>query len=288
MSDDAEADLFSGDDELPKADLQVVARVATILRLFTPAQPTLKAAQAADVLGMRRSTIHRYLSSLELHGLLKKAGDGGYELGPLVDQLASLGLGRWRIQDAAGPVMDELASATHQTAVLSVWGGSEPVITQVREDASQTVHVSVRVGATLPVESAQGLTFLAFLKDGRARQRLIASLDDDQAQQMQRKLSAVAARRIAMHQRVVQGVRTIAVPILGSDGNIRATLAVVGTTNSIPEDIDSGIAQALRAAGETLTTLIADADPASPPVAEKSSKSTSAENNRRKHVRELQ
>jgi DNA-binding IclR family transcriptional regulator len=288
MSDDAEADLFSGDDELPKADLQVVARVATILRLFTPAQPTLKAAHAADALGMRRSTIHRYLSSLELHGLLKKAGDGGYELGPLVDQLASLGLGRWRIQDAAGPVMDELASATHQTAVLSVWGGSEPVITQVREDTSQTVHVSVRVGATLPVESAQGLTFLAFLKDGRARQRLIASLDDDQAQQVQRKLSAVAARRIAMHQRVVQGVRTIAVPILGSDGNIRATLAVVGTTNSIPEDIDSGIAQALRAAGETLTELIADADPASPPVAEKSSKPTPAESNRRKHVRELQ
>ncbi|MEU0506522.1 helix-turn-helix domain-containing protein [Nocardia sp. NPDC005998] len=264
MSDESEMDPRNSDDDIPKADLQVVARVAAILRLFTPGQPTLRPTQAAESLRMRRSTIHRYLSSLELHGLLKKAGDGGYELGPLVDQLASLGSRRWRIQDAAGPVMDELAAATHQTAVLSMWGGSEPVITQVREDASQIVHVSVRVGATLPVESAQGLVFLAFRKDERARKRLIANLTEDQAQRTQQKLASVVAQRIAIHQRVVQGVRTVAVPILGSDGDIRATLALVGTTNSIPEDIDSGIAQALRAAGETLTGLIADVDPASP------------------------
>ncbi|MEU1980890.1 IclR family transcriptional regulator [Nocardia sp. NPDC019395] len=287
MTDDVTSNLDATDEDLPKADLQVVARVATLMRLFNPRQPTLKPTQAAEALGMRRSTIHRYLSSLELHGFLKKTGDGGYELGPLVDQLASLGLGRWRIQDAAGPIMDELAAATQHTAVLSVWGGSEPVITQVREDSSQTVHVSVRVGATLPVDSAQGLIFLAFLKDGRARQRVLSGLGDDQKQQLQRKLAAVAQRRIAMNQKVVQGVRTIAVPILGSDGNIRATLAVVGTTSSVPDDIESGIAQALRAAGQTLTELIADADPASPPAAHHAPPAVPA-GNRREHAPELQ
>nr|WP_179282699.1 helix-turn-helix domain-containing protein [Rhodococcus sp. 15-1154-1] len=264
MANGRDPSLEIEEEDLPKADLQVVARVATILRLFTPAQPTLKPSQAAEALGMRRSTIHRYLSSLELHGFLKKADEGGHELGPLVDQLASLGLGRWRIQDAAGPIMEDLAASTHQTAVLSVWGGGAPVITQVREDTSQTVHVSVRVGATLPVESAQGLTFLAFLKDDRARRRNYAALDADRAQELQRKLTDVSAHGIAMHQRVVEGVRTIAVPILGSDSDIRATLAIVGTVNAIPDDIDSGIAQALRAAGAALTELITDVDPASP------------------------
>lgn len=266
MTDGTEPSFDIGEEDLPKADLQVVARVATILRLFSASSPTLKPGQAAEALGMRRSTIHRYLSSLEMHGFLKKSGEGGHELGPLIDQLASLGLGRWRIQDAAGPIMDELAATTHQTAVLSVWGGSEPVITQVREDETQTVHVSVRVGATLPVESAQGLTFLAFLKNDRARRRVYAALDDDRARELQRKLSAVSARGIAMHQRVVEGVRTIAVPILGSNNDIRAALAIVGTVNVIPEDIDSGVAQALRAAGKALTELIADVDPASPAI----------------------
>lgn len=273
MTDGTDPSFELGEEDLPKADLQVVARVATILRLFTPAQPTLKPSQAAEALGMRRSTIHRYLSSLELHGFLKKSDEGGHELGPLVDQLASLGLGRWRIQDAAGPIMEDLAANTRQTAVLSVWGGGEPVITQVREDTSQTVHVSVRVGATLPVESAQGLTFLAFLKNDRARRRAYASLDQDRAEELQRTLAAVSTRGIAMHQRVVEGVRTIAVPILGSDNDIRATLAIVGTVNAIPDDIDSGIAQALRAAGKALTDLITDVDPASP-VAENHSSTT--------------
>ena len=266
MSDNTEASPDIGEEELPKADLQVVARVATILRLFSAAQPTLKPGQAAEALGMRRSTIHRYLSSLEMHGFLKKSSEGGHELGPLVDQLASLGLGRWRIQDAAGPIMEDLAATTRQTAVLSVWGGSEPVITQVREDETQTVHVSVRVGATLPVESAQGLTFLAFLKNDRARRRAYAALDEDRARELQRKLTAVSANGIAMHQRVVEGVRTIAVPILASDNDIRATLAIVGTVNVIPDDSDSGVAQALRAAGKALTDLIADVDPASPSI----------------------
>ena len=60
------------DADAPKGDLQVVARVAAILRMFSPHRQTIRPADASEELGLQKSTAHRYLSSLENHGLLKR------------------------------------------------------------------------------------------------------------------------------------------------------------------------------------------------------------------------
>lgn len=239
-----------------RADLQVVARVADILRLFTPTHPQMRLADATEALDLGRSTTHRYLSSLENHGFLKRVDGVNFELGPLIDQLGALSSGRWRVMEAAEPVMQQLSSSTRQTAVLSVWGGTAPVITRVTEDSSQIVHVSVRLGSTLSVESAQGLVFLSEMSPSRLTELLRPGSSAETIARLNERLAEVRSAGIASVETVAQGVRALAVPVHGPSGDIRAALALVGTMQSVPSNLDSGIAQALISAGHDLTALI--------------------------------
>ncbi|MDQ4055130.1 MAG: IclR family transcriptional regulator [Actinomycetota bacterium] len=262
-------DLTSGVEELApgaapgpngagRADLQVVARVATLLRLITPNQATIGLTEATEALGpgVSKSTAHRYLNSLVNHGFLKRVDGTRYTLGALVDQLGVVAANRWRVMEVAGPVMQELATGAHQTVVLSVWGGMGPVIARVTEDTSQVVHISVSVGSTLPLESAQGLMFLAHLTNRDASRPLVQLLPPQQLLAMQDRLEQIRADGIASHEQMVAGVRAMAVPVLERDGTIVATLAVVGTLNSVPADTSSGVAQALTRSGKQLSRLV--------------------------------
>jgi len=242
----------------PRGDLQVVARVAALLRLITPMTPTIGLAEATEGLGpgVGKSTAHRYLNSLEYHGILKRVEGTRFTLGPLADQIGALAMTRWRLSEVAAPVMRDLAGSARQTVVLSVWGGMGPVITRVTEDESQVVHISVRAGSTLPFESAQGLVFLAHLSDVRVQETLARSIPATRLEQLRAELEAVRRNGIASYEQVVAGIRAISVPVFDRDGQITAALAMVGTLNSIPADINSGPGQALRGAGEQLTRFL--------------------------------
>lgn len=246
--------------DLPSGDLQVIARAAALLRLFTPSHRTIKLNAAADALGLRRSTTHRYLASLENHGFLKRVDGTSYTLGPLVAQLGTLATGRLRVVEAAAPLMQELAAQARQTAVLSVWGGLGPVIARVHEDTSRVVHVSVQLGATLPFESAQGMVFLANMRDSRVVRRLLATLPEDRMAEFDRQLDRARSDGLVVSDRVVDGVRTLAVPILDADDDVCAALALVGTLNSMSEESHSGLAQALVATGRRLSEMVRGAN----------------------------
>lgn len=53
-------------------DIQAVSRTAQILTLFGPETPEVTVAEAAERLGLNRTTLHRYFVSLEAAGLLER------------------------------------------------------------------------------------------------------------------------------------------------------------------------------------------------------------------------
>ncbi|QJU54976.1 IclR family transcriptional regulator [Herbiconiux sp. KACC 21604] len=251
--------------EGPRGDLQVVARVAAVLRLFSPTQPTIGLSEASSGLGLQKSTAHRYLTSLENHGFLRRVEGARFALGPLLDQLGALTVSRWQVMEAAAPIMRELAATTRQTVVLSVWGGMGPVVVRVTEDDSQIVHISVRVGSTLPYDSAQGTMFLAHLTDRRVSENLAATLSPERLAALRENLAAVREAGISIDEHVVAGVRALAVPVFDRDGRITAVMAVVGTSNSVPADPEGGVAQGLIAAGRLLERRLQGGDGAHDP-----------------------
>lgn len=242
-------------------DIQVIARAAQVLRLFSSTQRCLRVADASAELGLQRTTIHRYLTSLTNAGFLERDGDGSFRLGPLLVQLGTVALRGLRVLEVAGPYVQQLADEGDETAVLAVWGGLGSVVARVHEPVDRLVNISVRVGSALPLEAAQSLVFLAFLSDPTIEQRLLAQLPDVRRREIRDQLVAVRREGYIVSSQVVQGIRAIAAPVYDGNGAICATVAVLGTVSSIPDQGRTGLVLALLRTAARLSEVLGHTAP---------------------------
>lgn len=237
-------------------DIQVVARVAQLLRLVTPQQPVLKVPDVVRSVGLGRTTVVRYLNSLANVGILERREDGGYVLGPLQQQLGALALHGTRVLDLADPELSDLAADAGVTAVLSVWGGHGPVVVRCIEPPDAITAISVRVGGTLTIDSAQALVFQAFLPERDYHQRLLSQLPSDQQRALQSQIDQVRADGFVSNQQVAQGLVANAVPIMDSRSSIVASIALVGTVHALSENPRTGQSRALMLTARRLSEAL--------------------------------
>ncbi|MGH3383157.1 MAG: IclR family transcriptional regulator [Nocardioidaceae bacterium] len=241
-----------GEREGAAGAIQSVARVCAILDLLAD-QHELQAVGVAERLGLERTTSHRYLSSLLKCGYLKRDSEGRHVAGPALVQLAVSTLGSASPVAAAGPYMRRLVEEIHRTVVMSMWGGDGPVVCRVEEDDSRLVQVSVRVGSALPHDAAQAQAFLAFLPDRAEVERVLQQLPLRARRDLETQMVHARQQGYAVNSVVVEGIRAVAAPVFGRDGTVEATLAIVGTVNSIPVQRESPEIQALLHAAEQLS-----------------------------------
>jgi DNA-binding IclR family transcriptional regulator len=233
-----------------RGDIQVIARCAQILRQLEPGTARLKLGPTAAELGMGRSTLHRYLTSMANADMLERVGDGEYVAGPLLAQLGTIALHSMQVLESAEPVMQELRDEVQETVVLSVWGGLGPVVARV-VPPNKLIQVMVRTGSALPIDAAQTRTFLAFLRDRRVVERLLAMVPD-RRKQLEAEIAETQADGAVVVNRVVEGLRTLAVPVFDSR-NVVASLAIIGTQWAITDDPTDIQAKAVLTAGERLS-----------------------------------
>ena len=232
-------------------DIQAVSRTAQILGLFSPETPELSVAEATRRLGLKRTTVHRYFSSMIGSGLLERVEDSALvRPGRSILQLGSFTLGQQRIIQMAPAYLRELALEIKVSIVLSLWGASGPVVSLV-EEADHATLVTVRVGSQLALNSSQAKVFLAFLPDQFHADRLTGSLPEPQRTETRGRIEAI--RQAGMSSAVNhRGICVLAAPVFAAAG-ICATIAAVGTERMLPEALDSREAMALRSACKRLT-----------------------------------
>lgn len=236
----------------PRGEIQVIRRCERILRMFSHAGTSVSPSAVAAELRVQRSTVHRYLSSLERAGLLERKIDGNYGVGALVVQLGAAGLANQTVLEAAGPYMRQLSDEARETVVMSVWWGRSPLVARVQEFTERLVHVSVRVGSPLPLDSAQARVFLSFLRDRSVVARLVHSAEG-RNEELEASLDRIREAGIAISTRNIEGTRTVAVPVRQEDGDACAALAFVGTINAISSDPASPMALALMHTADQLS-----------------------------------
>jgi DNA-binding IclR family transcriptional regulator len=219
----------------PQAPInQSVERAARLLGLFSIEEPALSLAEITVRLGTSKATTHRYATALRRAGLLRYS-NGLFTLGPRVVELAASALAGLRVVEVAGPFLARLVAETNETAVLSVWDGDSPVVVRIDDNVDRLVQIRVPNGARLPLDSAQGKVFRAFLGE---------SADDE--------LDEVRANGVAFNTRVVEGIAALAAPVFQGE-EIVATIALVGTVAAITDDLDSHLARRLRDAAQSLS-----------------------------------
>ncbi|GAA0932707.1 IclR family transcriptional regulator [Pseudonocardia zijingensis] len=250
------------DARLGGADIQAVSRAAQILRLFGPHRPKLTATEAADQLGLNRTTAYRYCASLVSEGLLEKGAEPGtFVPGGLLIQLGAFAIGRRRVVDLAPTYMRDLCTATGLTTVLSLWGSTGPIVSRVEEEMTRSTVVTVRVGTQLPLVSAQAKVFLAHLGDQLRVQRLVGGLPDGVRAPLAGEVAALVGTDDVALGADGYGIHAMAAPVF-DEYSVCASLALVATNDMLELDARSEAAGHLREAARALSRAMGGKPPA--------------------------
>ncbi|MEU6346989.1 helix-turn-helix domain-containing protein [Streptomyces sp. NPDC046977] len=218
-------------------DIQAVHRVAEILRLFTLNKPKVTVAEAAARIGLNRTTVHRYFTSMVLDEILERAPDDptAYVPGRLLLQLGAVAQGQRRVLDIAPRHMDALSLDTGRSVVLSVWGASGPVVSLVSEAGTHPILITVRIGSTLGPDSAQTRLFVALSGDQERTKRYLSRIPDEERAKLQNQLEPCRSRGLSrIRVPSIDGV--VLAAAVFDEHDVAATVALVGTTSSLPED----------------------------------------------------
>ncbi|MFJ4817247.1 IclR family transcriptional regulator [Streptomyces sp. NPDC088801] len=239
--------------------IQTVQRAALILGSFTVGKPHMSLNEITARLGASKATAHRYTKALRAANLLRyDERTSLYSLGPQVLTLATAARAGLPIVAAAEPYMEELVRRIDETIVLSVWDGESATVVRSVDNTDHMVRISVRVGSRLNLtSSAQGRVFLAFLPPEQVP-TLPRSV---RKSELNEELEAIRKHGLSVNSPTVNGVRTVAAPIFEGD-KISGTLAIVGTTATVDDDVTSPMAQALLETARALSQRLGTSEDA--------------------------
>jgi DNA-binding IclR family transcriptional regulator len=143
--------------------LQTIRKVGPLLDLFTVQRPEWGVSEAAEAIGMPRSSTHALMKSLLETGLLSSSGRGRYRLGWRVMELYEVIRAGFDVRAAAAPVLERLNEETGETVNLAVLDrGDVFYLDKVASRLQLSVH-GLRPGSRLePHCNALGKALLAF------------------------------------------------------------------------------------------------------------------------------
>jgi IclR family transcriptional regulator, pca regulon regulatory protein len=228
--------------------IEALARGLDVLRVFEPARPVMSLTAVAGAAGLPRPTARRLLLTLQKLGYVRAANGGGFELTPRVLELGTnyvLSRGLWEV---ARPHMERLVARTHESTSIAQLDGSD-IVYVARVAVPKIVALAVTIGTRFPaMQTSLGKVLLAALAPGEA-ERVLAEPSRSgitprwQPDQQERaaELREVRARGWALtDQQLALGIRSVAAPLRGGDGQVIASLNVNTHAAETPVEVLTG------------------------------------------------
>ena len=201
----------------------VLDKAVAVLDSVATAPRTLPELQADT--GLPRATAHRLATSLLAHGLLRRDGDGPYELGLHLLALGGLAAERFPLAATARPVMEELRDDTGESVQLFVREVDERRCVVSRE-SRHGLRWIVPEGSLLPLGVGSSGRLLA---GATADRGWIESVGEREA-----------------------GVASVSAPVLARDGSLLAALSVSGPIERLSQSPGARFGAAVAAAARRL------------------------------------
>lgn len=211
----------------------------------------LRVAEAADLLGVARSTAHRLLTALRRRGfVMQDRPNGAYRPGPALVEIGLAAVSRIDIRRVARPVLEEVREDTEETVSLAVLEGTSVRFVDCAE-STRSVRVGNRTGVVRPAHaSAVGKAILAGLSDAELDRRYpgetLPAAGTGAAlttrAELMAELTAIRAQGYALNwEESVDGVCAVAVALKDTVGQPLAGLGVAAPSSRM------GDVEAIRA-----------------------------------------
>jgi DNA-binding IclR family transcriptional regulator len=194
----------------------------------------------ANLAEMSPSMAHRYLTSFIRSELVRQDPISGfYDLGSFALRLGMAALNRADFTQIADDEFRQLVARVDVDGHLTVWGDNGVTIVRIY-DRHAPILSSLRLGTVLALyDSAAGRIFLVFQKQETIKQVLKTELSQMEEgkpsrQDIARVADAVKQAGYAwIDGQVFHGVRAIAAPIFGPQGELRAAMSLVSNQASL-------------------------------------------------------
>lgn len=212
----------------------VSRRLLTVLDCFDVAHPALTLTEVATRSGLPISTARRLITELREWGGLERLDDGRYRIGMRLWTIGTLAPQQRGLREAALPYMHDLFQATQENLQLTVLEGTQALCIE-KISSTKAVPTRTEVGGRLPLHATGvGKVFLAFSGKDLLRSVVEAGLARmtphtiTQPGRLAATLEEVRKTGVAYsYEEMTLGAVSVAAPILGLDGRVRAALGIV-------------------------------------------------------------
>ena len=228
-----------------------VAKAITILEYMATAESPKELGVISQSLGMNKSTVYRFLTTLESLGYVDQDQDTGrYALGSRVVWLASQFLDRLDIRTLARPFLEQLVEDTRETVHLAILDDFEVVYID-KVDGHQPVKMASRVGNRMSAHST-GLGKALLAQEDESQWPVYVSSKGLPActpntitnpEVLYDHLRAIRERGFSLDDSENEdGIRCVAVPVRDHTGKTIAAISVSGWSLTMTPDRDEQLA----------------------------------------------
>lgn len=241
--------------ERPVYRVQVIERAVDILQVLSEDSRELAAGELGERLSLHKSTVHRLLTVLDQHRLIRRnAETGRYALGLRLFELGTRAVRGLQLRDQAQPHLDQLARETGETAHICVFDSGE-MVSLAYAEGIRSLRMPATVGRRTPAYcSAVGKAVLAFLPE--------SALDDVCARPLPARTEKTLTTRAALladlrqvrlrgyavdNGEIEKGLRCVGAPVWNYSGEVAAAVSVAGPSFRITRTRVPAIARAVVA-----------------------------------------
>jgi DNA-binding IclR family transcriptional regulator len=239
-----------------------VLRSFTILEYLANADTPKELGVISRDLSMNKSTVYRFLNTLEQIGYVSKDIQAGrYLLGSKVVWLASKFLGSLDIHRLARPYLEALAQKTGETVHLAILDDYH-VIYIDKVDGKQPVQMASRVGNRMPAHSTGlGKALLSAFGEGKWRQYVEnaglqpftpQTITDPEVFYRHMQISKERGYAIDNCENE-EGIRCVAVPIVDHANRPVAALSITGWSLTLTPERYSSLAETAKETAQLIS-----------------------------------
>lgn len=206
-------------------------RGLAIIRVFSAERPSMTVSEIAQVSGLTRAAVRRFLLTLSELGYVY-GKNNRFELTPQVLELGYSYLSALSFPDVALPTLEKLVTETGEASEGSILDRGD-VVYVVRVPGPALMTISVNIGARRPAHAtAMGRALLANLPPAELERQLRLhppapilprTITDPEA--LRAELKKVREEGYALvNQELEEGLVAVAVPIRDRNGRVRAAI----------------------------------------------------------------
>jgi IclR family KDG regulon transcriptional repressor len=152
---------------MDNSSVKTIDRLVKILGYFAQGHPAVSLAELSEYLNMPKSTLHRFLVSLESHGILRRdeANEKKWLPGYQLIVWGSVAAENSSIREIARPFLADLATASGEMAILTVYRAHEVLCIDIAE-TSHRVALKMKIGVQRAAHAgASSKALIAYLPD---------------------------------------------------------------------------------------------------------------------------